>query len=79
LQKKKQNNDKMWKICLLKEASIRVCIKEELQYSRDCPSTKNIEEEWRQITEMINKMARECLGTKTKLRRKKACISGILR
>jgi len=66
----------MWKIHLLKETSIRDMYKRRMtEYSKDCPSSENIEGERRLITEITNKTARECLGTKTKLRRKKAGIS----
>jgi hypothetical protein len=50
----KQNNDKMWKIHLFKETSIRDMYKIRMtEYLKDCPSSENIEEEWRLITELI--------------------------
>jgi hypothetical protein len=41
------------------------------EYSKDCPSNENIEEEWRLMSEILNKMAKECVGTKSKTKKKK--------
>lgn len=35
-----------------------------MEYLKDCPSNENIEEKWRLISEILNKMADEYLGTK---------------
>jgi uncharacterized protein YrzB (UPF0473 family) len=35
-----------------------------IEYSKDCPLNENIEEKWRLISEILNTMADEYLGTK---------------
>jgi hypothetical protein len=41
------------------------------EYSKDCPSNENIEEEWGLIREIINKTSRKCLETTNKAKKKK--------
>jgi hypothetical protein len=70
-QKEKQKH-KMWKIHLFKEASIQDTNERRIaEYLKDCPSNENIEEEGRLMSEILNKMAKECVGTKSKTKKKK--------
>jgi len=67
-----KQNDKMWKIHLFKETSIRDMYKRRMtEYSKDCPSSENTEEEWRLISEIIKTTERESPGTKNKTKKKK--------
>jgi uncharacterized protein YrzB (UPF0473 family) len=57
---------------LLKETPIRDTYKRRMtEYSKDCPSSENTEEEWRLISEIIKTTERESPGTKNKTKKKK--------
>jgi hypothetical protein len=45
------------------------------EYPKDCPPNENIEEEWKLMLEILNKTANECLGTKSKIEKKKRLYS----
>jgi hypothetical protein len=60
-----KTSDKLWKIHLFKEASIRDIYQRRMtECSKDCPPNDNIKEECKLISEILNKKANECLGTK---------------